>query len=50
MQAKERAAKRSVPYRPVKGFTLKEKSVEEMAQEKAKNDEKQRERMDFLCF
>ena len=26
----------TVPYRPVKGFTLKEKSVEEMAKEKGK--------------
>ena len=36
VRAKERFAKKEVPYRPVKGFTLKEKSVEEMAMEKAK--------------
>lgn len=35
-RAKERFAQRKVPYRPVKGFTLKEKSVAEMAMEKAK--------------
>lgn len=27
---------KSMPYRPVKGFTLKEKSVEEMVAEKEK--------------
>ena len=35
-KAKERLAHKTVPYRPAKGFTLKEKSVEEMAEEKAK--------------
>lgn len=35
-KAKERLAHKTVPYRPAKGFSLKEKSVEEMAEEKAK--------------
>lgn len=35
-QAKKRLENRTVPYRTVKGFTLKEKTVEEMAEEKAK--------------
>ncbi len=35
-RAKERLKDKKVPYRPVKGFLLKEKTVEEMAQEKAK--------------
>ena len=35
-KAKERLAHKTVPYRPAKGFTLKEKSVEELAEEKAK--------------
>jgi alpha-galactosidase len=34
-RAKERLKKKKVPYRPVKGFTLKTKTVEEMAEEKA---------------
>ena len=34
--AKKRLENKSVPYRTVKGFTLKEKSIEEMAEEKAK--------------
>ena len=34
--AKKRQENKSVPYRTVKGFTLKEKSIEEMAEEKAK--------------
>ncbi len=33
-RAKERLQEKKAPYRPVKGFTLKEKTVEEMAQEK----------------
>lgn len=36
VRAKERLQKKKVPYRPVKGFTLKPKTVEEMAEEKAK--------------
>lgn len=35
-RAKERMKKELLPYRPVKGFTLREKSVEEMAAEKEK--------------
>ncbi len=35
-RAKKRLENKTVPYRPVKGFTLKEKSVEEMAKEKGK--------------
>lgn len=35
-RAKVRLENKKVPYRPVKGFALKEKTVEEMAQEKAK--------------
>ncbi len=35
-RAKERLKDKKVPYRPVKGFTLKEKTVEEMAAEKEK--------------
>ena len=34
--AKKRLENKSVPYRTVKGFTLKEKSIEEMAEEKSK--------------
>ena len=35
-KAKIRLQDKKVPYRPVKGFLLKEKTVEEMAQDKAK--------------
>ncbi len=35
-KAKLRLQDRKVPYRPVKGFTLKEKTLEEMAEEKQK--------------
>ncbi|MDE7300097.1 MAG: alpha-glucosidase/alpha-galactosidase, partial [Lachnospiraceae bacterium] len=35
-KAKQRLENKTVPYRPVKGFTLKAKTVEEMAGEKAK--------------
>lgn len=35
-RAKERLQHKTVPYRPVEGFTLQEKTVEEMAQEKRK--------------
>ena len=35
-QAKKRLENKSIPYRMVKGFTLKEKTIEEMAEEKAK--------------
>lgn len=35
-KAKVRLEHKTVPYRPVKGFTLKAKTVEEMAEEKAK--------------
>lgn len=35
-KAKKRLENKSVPYRPAKGFTLKVKTVEEMAEEKAK--------------
>ena len=35
-RAKKRLENKTVPYRPVKGFSLKEKTVEEMAEEKAK--------------
>ena len=35
-RAKVRLEENRVPYRPVKGFTLKPKTVEEMAEEKAK--------------
>ena len=35
-RAKVRLENKTVPYRPVKGFTLKTKTVEEMAEEKAK--------------
>ena len=35
-RAKERLQEKKVPYRPAKGFTLKTKTVEEMAEEKAK--------------
>ena len=35
-KAKVRLQDKKVPYRPVKGFTLKEKTVEEMAEEKNK--------------
>lgn len=35
-RAKKRLETKSVPYRPVKGFILKHKTVEEMAEEKAK--------------
>ena len=33
-KAKKRLEHKAVPYRPVKGFTLKQKTVEEMAEEK----------------
>ena len=33
-RAKKRLQEKKAPYRPVKGFTLKEKTVEEMAEEK----------------
>lgn len=35
-KAKERLKHKNVPYRPVKGFTVKEKTIEEMAEEKTK--------------
>ena len=35
-RAKERLQYKTVPYRPVEGFTLQEKTVEEMAQEERK--------------
>ena len=35
-RAKTRLAHKTVPYRPVKGFTVHTKTVEEMAEEKAK--------------
>ncbi len=35
-KAKVRLEHKTVPYRPVKGFMLKAKTVEEMAEEKAK--------------
>ena len=35
-RAKKRLENKTVPYRPVKGFVLQAKTVEEMAQEKAK--------------
>lgn len=35
-RAKARLEHKTVPYRPVKGFTLKTKTVEEMAAEKEK--------------
>ena len=35
-RAKERLKDKKVPYRPVQGFTVKEKTVEEMAEEKDK--------------
>lgn len=35
-RAKQRLENKAVPYRPVKGFSLKAKTVEEMAEEKAK--------------
>ena len=36
VKAKERLKNKKVPYRPVKGFSLKEKSIEEMAADKEK--------------
>ena len=36
VRAKERMKGDLLPYRPVKGFTLKEKTIEEMAEEKEK--------------
>ena len=36
VRAKERMQGERLPYRPIKGFTLKEKTIEEMAQEKEK--------------
>ena len=35
-RAKVRLQDKKVPYRPVKGFTLKPKTIEEMAEEKAR--------------
>ena len=35
-KAKERLEHKEIPYRPAKGFILKEKTIEEMAEEKAK--------------
>ena len=35
-RAKKRLENKTVPYRAVKGFIMKEKTIEEMAEEKAK--------------